>query len=362
MVVSKAPVSCRKLIEAFPHLITDSLGDLDRSFNKIAAPNTDDENAAVFLSSPKAFASASETKARVLVLHKKMREDAVRRFANPCTLLFSPNPELAMAFAINAFFLPTPYTNRGISGVHPSASVAADSVFAQGVRIGPNAFIGARVRLAANVFVGANAVIEDDCEIGEGSVIHPLAYVGHSTAIGRNCEIHPNAVVGKEGFGYAHDEKGNHYRIPHQGRVVLEDDVHIGGCCTIDRATMAETRIRAGTKFDNRVHIAHNNEIGRNSLITAGFTMAGSSKIGANFITGGQSTVTGHIEICDNVNLAANSVVGKGISQPGQYGGSPLLPLQKYIKMRASFAHVHEMRKQITQILKKLGMDQETES
>lgn len=360
MVVSQEPVSCRELIERFPLLLTDSVGDIERKFTAVSAPNTQDESAAVFLSSPRAVAQASETKARVLVLHRKMRTDAEKRLSDGRTLLFSPNPELAMALTIDAFFLSTPYTNRGVSGVHPTASVSPDSVLAQGVRVGPNAFIGAHVRLGPNVFIGANAVIEDDTEIEDGTVIHPLAYIGHSTKIGKRCEVHPNAAVGKEGFGYAHDEKGNHYRIPHQGRVVLEDDVHIGACCTIDRATMTETRIRAGTKFDNRVHIAHNNDIGRNSLVTAGFTMAGSSKIGANFITGGQSTVTGHIEICDNVNLAANSVVGKGIDLPGQYGGSPLLPLQKYIKMRASFAHVYEMRKQISRIMEKLRMEKES--
>ena len=124
--------------------------------------------------------------------------------------------------------------------------------------------------------------------------IHAHVYVGHSCVIGHNCEIMPQAVIGSEGFGYAHDHLGNHYRVPHTGRVVLADDVHIGALSTIDRGTINDSTIGQGTKIDNHVHLAHNSIVGKNGLITAHVVMAGSSTLGDNFMVGGNSAIAGH--------------------------------------------------------------------
>lgn len=355
MVISQTPVSCNEVLKKFPRLFTDIIGDGERTIHGVGAPDTRDAGHAVFLATPKALTQGLQSSAGVLVVGKKDRS-ATEAQRGDRTVLIATQVELAMALVISEFFLRTPYTDHSLSGTHPTAAIGRDTQIAAGVRIGPHATIGRNVKLASGVYIGASAVIEEGCSIGEDSVIHPLAYIGHSTEIGKRCEVHPHSVIGKEGFGYAHDERFNHYRIPHQGRVVLEDDVHIGGCVTIDRATFGETRIQAGSKLDNQIHIAHNNQIGRNSLLTAGFTMAGSSKIGANFVTGGNTVVTGHIEICDNVQLAALSGVAKSISQPGQYGGSPLMPLQQFIKSKAAIVQLPEMRRQLSKIIKKLGL------
>jgi UDP-3-O-[3-hydroxymyristoyl] glucosamine N-acyltransferase len=262
-----------------------------------------------------------------------------------------------MALVISEFFRPTPYTNPAVQGVHPTAFVGEGARIAKSARIAPHAYVGANVALGENVYVGANAVIEDNSTIGDSTVIHPQVFIGHSTEIGRRCEIHPGAVVAKEGFGYAHDEKFNHTKIPHQGRVVLEDDVHIGACCTIDRGTFGETRIEKGAIFDNLIHIAHNCRIGRNAVLTSGFTMAGSSKIGANFVTGGKTVVSGHLDVCDNVQLSALTAVSKSITKPGQYGGHPLQPLQPYLKSQAAIVHLPEMRKLLKTIAAHLGFE-----
>lgn len=361
MVISHPTVSCAELLARFPQLFTEVIGDADRSFSSVEVPETQNEKAAIFLSNPKALKASVGSKAQVLIVARKFQAEVEKRSGGR-TILVSPNPELAMAMTIKTYFLPTPYTNRGFDSVHTSAIVAPTASLAPNVRVGPHAVIGAGVKLAAGVTIGANAIVEDDTTIDENTVVHPLAYIGHSTIIGKNCEIHPHTTVGKEGFGYAHDEKGNHYRIPHQGRVVLEDDVHLGAGCTIDRATFGETRIQYGSKFDNRVHIGHNGLIGKNSVITAGFLLAGSTKIGANFVAGGGATVTGHIEICDNVQIGGLAVVGKGIAKPGAYGGNPLLPLADHLKMRSSLAHVYKLRKQMSLVLKTLGIKTESEN
>lgn len=356
MVISNTPLSCRVILERFPDLFTDSIGSLEQTISEVSSPESASSKSLVFLATTKIWNQGFDSAAAALVISPKQKAEAeTKRGAK--TILIARNVELAMASVISEFFLRTPYTNRTVQGAHPSAVIDPTAQLADNVRIGPHAFVGANVKLAAGVYIGAGSVIEDQSEIGEDTVIHPQVFIGHSTQIGKKCEVHPQTVIGKEGFGYAHDERWNHYRIPHQGRVVLEDDVHIGACCTLDRGTFGETRIQAGTKFDNHVHIAHNCKIGRNSLVTAGFVMAGSSSIGANFVTGGKSVVTGHIEICDNVQLAALSAVSKGITKPGQYGGNPLQPLQRFVKTKVAMTHLPEMQKQIKQIMKKLDLE-----
>jgi UDP-3-O-[3-hydroxymyristoyl] glucosamine N-acyltransferase len=344
------------MMERLPKFFSEAIGDVSRTITGVNAPESGLPNEAVFLSTPKALVKGLESQAGVIVVHAKAREKAEAKRGDR-TILISPNPELAMANVLQEFFLESPYLNSEIEGIHPKATVSPKAKLGPGVRVGPGAFIAADVTIGAGAFIGTNSIIEAETTIGEGTVIHPNVYVGHSTQIGARCEIHPQTVIAKEGFGYAHDEKGNHYKIPHVGRVVLEDNVHIGACCTIDRGTFGETRIEFGAKFDNLVHIAHNVRIGRNALITAGFVIGGSSRIGANFVTGGRSVVTGHIEICDNVHIAGLSGVGKSITKPGQYGGFPLQPLQQFIKTKAATVHLAQMRKQLNKIMKHLGIE-----
>lgn len=357
MVISQNPIRAADLIKRFPNFFVECIGDENRTVTGVSAPEAARPGTMVFLATPKALEQGLQSEAALIVVNKKDRDQAETRRGEK-TILVCLQVELAMATVINEFFLRTPYTNKAIQGVHPTAIIGEGAEIAPGARIGPYAVIGAGTRIGKDVFIGAHTVIEDDCSIDEGTVIHPLVYIGHSTVIGKRCEIHPHSTIGKEGFGYAHDERFNHYRIPHQGRVVIEDDVHIGAGVAIDRSTFLETRIQSGAKFDNQIHIAHNCRIGRNSLLTAGFSMAGSSQIGANFVAGGRSVVTGHVEICDNVQISGLSAVSKSITKPGQYGGHPLMPLQQHIKMKAALTHLAEMRKSLSQVLKKLGISE----
>jgi UDP-3-O-[3-hydroxymyristoyl] glucosamine N-acyltransferase len=196
--------------------------------------------------------------------------------------------------------------------------------------------------------------VENNAKIGKEATLHPHVYIGHSCEIGSFCEIMPQAVIGSEGFGYAHDEKGNHFRIPHTGKVVLEDDVHIGAGTAIDRGTIEDSVIGRGTKIDNQVHLAHNTVVGKNGLITAQCVTAGSSQIGDNFICGGKTAITGHIKVTDNVNVAGFSAISNNVKEGGQYGGYPLVPLKQHLKIKASSVHLPELRKQMNRVLRKL--------
>lgn len=356
MVVSNRPITCSEILARHSRFFVDSKGDLNATFSSVASPESATIDSAVFLANPKVVAKGLQSAAGVVVVSKKVFSQVADTLQGK-TLLAATNVELAMATVINEYFLKTPYTNAAVTGAHPTSIVSPEASVHPTARIAPFAFIGARAEIGAGAYIGTGAVIEDEVVIGESTVVHPQVFIGFGTRLGRRCEIHPQCVIGKEGYGYAHDELGNHYRIPHQGLVILEDDVHLGAGCTIDRGTFGETRIESGAKLDNQIHIAHNCQIGKNSLLTAGFMIAGSSRLGANFVAGGRSVVTGHVEICDNVQIGGLSGVTGNIEKPGQYAGFPLLPLQQALKMRAAMTHLPEMRKQVSQLVKSANLE-----
>ena len=178
--------------------------------------------------------------------------------------------------------------------------------------IGKRAVIGDCTKIYENVFIG------DDVKIGSYCVIYPGACIYPGMVIGNNVIIHANAVVGTDGFGYAPLEDGTWKKIEHTGNVVIEDDVEIGSCAGIDKSQMGSTIIRKGCKIDNHCQIAHNVEVGRNTVMAAMCGIAGSTKLGEHCILGGQVGIAGHITIADNTSIGAQSGVLKGVKTPGQ--------------------------------------------
>ena len=198
--------------------------------------------------------------------------------------------------------------------------------------IGKRAVIGDCTKIYENVFIG------DDVKIGSYCVIYPGACIYPGMVIGNNVIIHANAVVGTDGFGYAPLEDGTWKKIEHTGNVVIEDDVEIGSCAGIDKSQMGSTIIRKGCKIDNHCQIAHNVEVGRNTVMAAMCGIAGSTKLGEHCILGGQVGIAGHITIADNTSIGAQSGVLKGVKTPGQQiFGTPALPYMHYMRSYAMF-------------------------
>ncbi len=348
----REPIQLKDIVKQWQDLITEWHGDEHLSVSTICTPESPDSESLCFAHSTKALSAVSDAALAILVLPENAANSPQNWKAQ--ALIYSTNPEWLKAEMFHQHVLPTPFRPTSWSGVHPTAVIHAEAQLAADVQVGPYAVIGARVRIGAKSYIGAHTVVEEDAQLGNEVTLHPHVYLGHHCVLGNEVEVQSHTTIGCEGFGYTHNRKGEHRRIPHLGKVVIEDQVHIGASCTIDRGTMGDTIIRTGTRMDNQCHIAHNCEIGRHSLITAQFAMAGSSRVGNHFICGGRTAINGHISVTDGVNVAAFSGVLQPVDKPGQYGGYPLQPLQDYLKTRSLSTRLPEMRRQILDLKQKV--------
>jgi UDP-3-O-[3-hydroxymyristoyl] glucosamine N-acyltransferase len=240
--------------------------------------------------------------------------------------------------------------------------------------ISAKAHIPSSATIGKNVYIGEYAVIGEGTVIGDNSKIYPQVYVGDNVRIGTNttlfagvkvysdnligneCIIHSGVVIGSDGFGFAPQDDKNYIKVSQIGNVVIEDQVEIGSNTTIDRATLGSTIIRKGAKIDNLVQIAHNVEIGENTVIAAQSGISGSTRVGNNCMFGGQVGVIGHISIADNVKIAAQSGIGKSITNQGEIvQGSPAFEINKYRKSYIHFKNLNDIKNKLDELEKLLN-------
>ncbi len=223
------------------------------------------------------------------------------------------------------------------AGVSERAFVDPSARLGENVSVGPFAFIGRDVSTGNNTVIHPQVFIGDNVTIGSDTTLYPGARILHDCVIGSRCIVHAGAVIGSDGFGFAPVEGGTFQKIPQLGNVVLEDDVEIGSNTAIDRATIGSTIIRKGVKLDNLIQVAHNAEIGENTVIAAQTGISGSTKIGRNCMVGGQAGLVGHINIADGVRIGA----GSGVEADIPVEGSAVLgaPAIEAGKARRNFIH-----------------------
>lgn len=207
--------------------------------------------------------------------------------------------------------------------------------------VGKNVAIGKNVKIYPNSFIGDNVTIGDDCVFFAGVRIYS------ETVIGNRCTIHSGTIIGSDGFGFAPQEDGTYVKVPQIGNVIIEDDVEIGACTTVDRATLGSTIIRKGVKLDNHIQVAHNVEIGENTVIAAQTGIAGTTKIGKNCLIGGQVGFAGHLVIGDGVKIQAQSGIGKNLEAGEVVQGSPAFNYGDFAK---SFVHFRNLPKIVTDL------------
>ena len=317
-------------------------GDPDIEIAGVSGIMDAHEGDITFASSAKYLKQARESKASCIIV-KELIPDI------KASQLISSNPSFAFAKAIECFY--------------PSLS------FQPG--ISEKAIISGRVQFGKGVSVYPLAYLSDDISIGDGTVILPGVFIGEKTKIGKHCVIHPNVVIregvaigdrvvihsgtviGSDGYGYAF-EKGEHYKIPQVGGVIIEDDVEIGSNVSIDRATLGNTVIGRGTKIDNLVQIAHNVRIGEKSLIIAQVGIGGSSELGSYVTLGGQAGVADHTVIDPGTMIAAQSGLFGHVTK-GVYSGSPAIPHKDWLRAQALFAKLPEIYKKIRELENKIN-------
>ena len=241
------------------------------------------------------------------------------------------------------------------SGIEQPSVISENVIYGDHLYLGSFSFIGKNVTIGHNVKIYPNCFIGDNVIIGDNCIFYAGVKVYSETEIGNNCNFHSGCVIGSDGFGFAPTENGTFSKIPQIGNVIIEDNVEIGANSTIDRATLGTTFIRSGVKLDNHIQVAHNVEIGENTVIAAQTGIAGSTKIGNNCFIGGQVGIAGHITIGNNVRIQAQSGVGKNINDDEVIQGSPSFGYSDYSKSYVHFKNlpkivndIHEIQKKIT--------------
>jgi UDP-3-O-[3-hydroxymyristoyl] glucosamine N-acyltransferase len=273
----------------------------------------------------------------------------------PCIEVESVHAAFA---AIHGAFAPVRPLPR--PGVSPAAHVDPTATIGANVQIHPGVYVGPRCEIAHDAILHPNVVLLGDCHVGPQTVIFPNVVLYEGTVVGARCLIHAGASIGAYGFGYS-TKQGKHVLSAQLGNVVLEDDVEIGACSTVDRGTYGSTLIGAGSKIDNQVQIAHNVRIGRGNIICSQVGIAGSSSTGDYVVLAGQAGVKDHVHLGHRVTVGAQSGVMTDVPDQAVYVGSPARPEREHMQMLAASLRLPEMRKEFKRLLRELQAAQACE-
>jgi len=321
------------------------VGNPDVEVSKLSKIEEGTEGSLTFLANPKYTSYIYSTKASITIVNKTF--DAEH---NVSTTLILVEDAYKSFSKLLEYYNQVKLNKTGIEQpvyIAESATYGVDHYIGAFAYIGENVSIGDNVKIYPNVYVGANSKIDDNVTIFPGTQIQS------ETVIGKNCIIHSGCVIGADGFGFSPDQDGHYLKVPQTGNVVLGDSVEIGAGTTIDRATLGSTRIKDGVKLDNQIQIAHNVEIGEDTVIAAQTGIAGSTKIGKNCIIGGQVGIVGHITIGDRVKIQAQSGIGRSVKDDEVLQGSPALSYGDFNKSYVHFKNLPKLVDRIDQLEKK---------
>lgn len=238
-------------------------------------------------------------------------------------------------------------------GIEKSAAISASAKIGNNVYIGANSVVGDNAVVADNAKIYPNVTVGDNAKVGSNTIIYPGVVVYHDCVIGNNCILQAGTIIGGDGFGFQPNSENNYTKVPHIGNVIVEDHVEIGANTTIDRATMGSTIIRRGVKLDNLIQVAHNVEIGENTVIASQTGIAGSTKIGKNCLIGGQVGIIGHLVIGNGVKIAAQSGVGNNVADNEIVQGSPAFGIGDYKRSYVMFRKLPELADKIKELEQK---------
>ena len=302
-----------------------------------------------FLTNPKYHNDAKHTAASAILVGHDCPPMSL-------ALLRHDNPYLAFARAIELFFTSTSVA----SSLHPTAWIADSATIGRDVYIGPFTFVGERAVVGDGARIHSRCTVEQDARIGDGTIMHSGSVVRERVEVGKNCIIQTNAVIGSDGFGYAKQSDGSWYRILQAGTVIVEDDVEIGACSTIDRATLGETRVKSGSKIDNQVHIGHGCVIGTDNLICAQVGLAGSTKTGKGVVLTGQVGAAGHLQIGDGAIVTPQTGLASSVDAGAIVSGSPAIEHKNWLRSSAAFSKLPDIQKNVRRLENRVNMLENT--
>lgn len=301
-----------------------------------------------FLANPKYENYLYGTNASAVIVSS----DFVPKQAVSATLLRAKDPYMAFAQLLQRFL----QFVQNKSGIEQPSHVAETATLGKDIYIGAFAYIGSGAVIGDGAKIYPHAYVGDYVTVGAGTTVHANVSIYYGCKVGKHCIIHSGAVIGSDGFGFAPQADGSFQKIPQTGIVRIEDHVEIGAGCTIDRATLGETVIRKGAKLDNLIQVAHNVEIGENTVIAAQTGISGSTKIGNNCMIGGQVGIVGHIKLADGTKIGAQSGVSKSVEEKGKaLRGSPAQDYKQQLRSEAVFRNLDQLDKRLHQLEKELS-------
>ncbi len=327
------------------------IGDGGISIHGIAKIEEADAGEITFIANQKYEKYLDSTRASAVIISKKIDVENLPRRETPPVVLQVDDPYVAFLFVLRMFNPPPEVLPPGI---HPTAVIPESVRLADDVRIGAHVVLGENCSIGARRVVAHSTILGDNVRIGEDTTLYPNITVREGCRIGARVIIHSGTVVGSDGFGFAPQKDGTYSKIPQTGIVVIDDDVEIGSNCSIDRATMGETRIGKGVKLDNLIQVAHNVTIGDNTVIAAQTGISGSTKVGKQCILAGQVGIVGHVEIADNVTIAAQSGIPKSIKKSGTYFGYPAKEFSRSLRIEAVIRNLPELMNDVQNLNKEL--------
>lgn len=300
-----------------------------------------------FLSNPKYNKYLYESEASVIIIN----QDFVLEGPVKATLIRVPDSYEAFASLLELY-----HQSKGNkTGIENPSFIDQSATLGNDVYVGAFAYIGKNVRIGNHVKIYPQVYIGDNSVVGDDTILFAGVKIYDSIKIGNACILHAGSVVGSDGFGFAPTEDGTYKKIPQVGNVILEDLVEIGANTTIDRATMGSTIVRKGTKIDNQVQIAHNVEVGENTVMAAMTGISGSTKIGKNCRFGGHVGVAGHISIGDRVNLGGMTGVSNNIKSDKTVLGIPAMDIAQAAKAMVIYRNLPQLREQVIELGKQVA-------
>jgi UDP-3-O-[3-hydroxymyristoyl] glucosamine N-acyltransferase len=324
----------------------DVVGNPEEEVSKLSKIEEGEKGSLTFLSNPKYKAYLYTTNASIAIVNRSfVPEKEVK------TTLIKVDDAYKSFSKLLEFYNEVKNNKLGREQPH---YIAASSIIGENEYIGAFAYIGENVKIGNNVKIYPNAYIGDNVVIGDDTLIFAGVKIYSDTQIGRNCKIHSNAVIGADGFGFAPDKNGVYKAIPQIGNVIIEDNVDIGAASTIDRATLGSTIIRKGVKLDNQIQIAHNVEVGKNTVIASQTGVSGSTKIGENCMIGGQVGIAGHLKIGNNVKVLGQTGVTKSLKDNQMVYGTPAINARDFNKSYVYFKNLPKVVSKINQLEKDL--------